>query len=111
MEIHMPHTYCEGTGCSIRVVNPYLTAVYCYCSAAAVLAYPLLNAIGADVNNLLSLSWASNISMTAIGLVLVVLLSGAIAAHDRYTHPLFCCLQAAGLPGLGIALLNVMKLQ
>jgi hypothetical protein len=93
----------------VKVRGRAETVLLSYTIAAAVLAFPLLNALTAKVQNVLPL-WGFEINLTAVILIVVWLVSGYISSSERYTHVYSILLGACGLPGAVLALMALGKL-
>lgn len=97
------HTLCPSGHCRIKVINPLLTTLIAYGIPIAILSTPLLNSMEAEVKNVASAPFIGDVSLTTIGLIGAVLLSGIATAHEKHSHPILCMIHACGLPGIILA--------
>ena len=105
----MGRSYCNVAGCGVSVINPIATVMIAYGTAALVLAKPIFNSLGADVKNISSIINVNSISITSLILFATVIFSGYLCSHDRHTHPLFCLMNACGIPGAITALMAAVS--
>lgn len=103
------HCYCRSDSCGVEVMSPLSVALISYCTAAAILAKPLFNAVGADVKNVSSLLSANSVSLTAIGLGIAIIFAGYVSAYEKHSNPLLCFVHACGVPGVLLGLLTVIQ--
>ena len=98
----MARNRCSIVGCKTRIISTWLTAPIAYLSSALVLAVPFINAANANVKDVASILTA-DISVTAVVIVGVWLLSGIISTCEKHESVLLCCLNSISLPGLLLA--------
>ena len=104
----MPKSRCHLKTCPSSVIGRIPAAIIAYCAAALALSVPFLNAAGADIKNIASIS-SLNISWTSVIIGAVWILSGLLSTHERHENAIMCVLHACGLPGVLLGLLAIIK--